>query len=66
MFLQAILIFTLVDFKTLTYGQYPQYVYPMEATIIGFVIASASVLMVPLVATYKISKLDGPISELKL
>nr|CAH0101802.1 unnamed protein product [Daphnia galeata] len=56
----AILIFTLVDFKTLTYGNYT---YPMEATILGFFIALSSVAMVPIVATYKIFQLDGPIAE---
>ncbi|EFX87893.1 hypothetical protein DAPPUDRAFT_42690 [Daphnia pulex] len=56
----AILIFTLVDFKTLTYGDYT---YPMEATILGFFIALSSVSMVPIVATYKILQLDGPIGE---
>ncbi|EFX62648.1 hypothetical protein DAPPUDRAFT_336654 [Daphnia pulex] len=59
-FTSAILIFTLVDFKTLTYGDYT---YPMEATILGFFIALSSVSMVPIVATYKILQLDGPIGE---
>jgi hypothetical protein len=57
------LIFTLVDFKTLTYGNYT---YPMEATILGFFIALSSVAMVPIVATYKIFQLDGPIAEVYL
>ena len=60
--MQAILIFTLVDFHTLTYGDY---VYPMEATILGFFIAAASVSMVPLVAVYKVMKLDGPVREVR-
>lgn len=57
------MIFTLVDFKTLTYGDYT---YPMEATILGFFIALSSVSMVPIVATYKILQLDGPIGEVNL
>lgn len=60
--IQAILIFTLVDFQTLTYGDY---VYPMEATILGFFIAAASVSMVPLVAVYKILKMDGSVREVR-
>ena len=57
------MIFTLVDFKTLTYGNYT---YPMEATILGFFIALSSISMVPIVATYKIFQLDGPIGEVNL
>jgi hypothetical protein len=54
------LVFTLVDFRTLTYGNYT---YPLEATILGFFIASTSVAMVPIVAIYKVTQLDGPIKE---
>ena len=54
------MVFTLVDFRTLTYSDYT---YPVEATILGFIIASTSVAMVPIVALYKIIKLDGPIKE---
>lgn len=56
----AILVFTLVDFRTLTYGDYT---YPLEATIVGFLIALSSVAMVPIVAVYKVFQLDGPILE---
>jgi hypothetical protein len=38
----------------------------MEATILGFFIALSSVSMVPIVATYKILQLDGPIGEVNL
>jgi hypothetical protein len=38
----------------------------MEATILGFFIALSSVAMVPIVATYKIFQLDGPIAEVYL
>ena len=53
-------MFTLVDFRTLTYGDYT---YPVEATVLGFFIAAASVSMVPLVAIYKVLKMDGPLRE---
>ncbi|KZS12395.1 putative Transporter [Daphnia magna] len=43
----TILMFTLVDFRTLTYGDYT---YPLEATIVGFLIALSSVAMVPIMA----------------
>ncbi|XP_045031855.1 sodium-dependent noradrenaline transporter [Daphnia magna] len=56
----AILVFTLVDFRTLTYGDYT---YPLEATIVGFLIALSSVAMVPIMAIYKVFQLDGPILE---
>lgn len=57
------MVFTLVDFRTLTYGNYT---YPLEATILGFFIASTSVAMVPIVAIYKVTQLDGPIKEVLL
>ena len=53
-------MFCFVDFKPQKYGDY---VYPVEATAVGFVIASASVAMVPIVAFYKVSQLKGPIRE---
>lgn len=50
----------MVDFSTLTYGDY---IYPMEATVIGMFIALSSISMVPIVAVYKVCHLTGPIKE---
>lgn len=57
---QGILVFCFVDFKPQRYGDY---VYPVEATTVGFLIAAASIAMVPIVAVYKILQLKGPIRE---
>ena len=50
----------MIDFSVLTYGDY---IYPMEATILGSIIALSSIAMVPIVGIYKICQLSGSIEE---
>lgn len=37
--------------------------YPIEATVIGFILASLSIGMIPLVALYKLRTVSGPIKQ---
>lgn len=53
----------MVDFSTLSYGDY---IYPVEATVLGLFIALSSISMVPIVAIYKVCQLTGPIKEVSL
>jgi len=52
----AILIFTCMSIKPLTYGDY---VYPASSTVTGFFITSASVVMVPVIMCVKIYWAEG-------
>lgn len=54
--LQFILIFTVIQYKPITYNDY---VYPGWSLAIGFAMALSSVVCIPIYALYKISKSPG-------
>lgn len=53
---QFILIFTVIQYKPITYNDY---VYPGWSLAIGFCMAMSSVICIPIYALYKISKSPG-------
>lgn len=55
-FLQFILIFTVIQYKPITYNDY---VYPGWSLAIGFAMALSSVVCIPVYALYKISRSPG-------
>lgn len=54
--LQFILIFTVIQYKPISYGNY---LYPQWSLAIGFLMAMSSVICIPVYALYKIAKSDG-------
>lgn len=56
LYLQFILIFTVIQYKPITYNDY---VYPGWSLAIGFLMAMSSVTCIPIYALYKISKSEG-------
>ena len=48
------MIFSWIDLRPMKYGDY---VYPVEANVIGFLISFSSVSMLPIVAIYKVARL---------
>lgn len=56
MCVQFILIFTVIQYKPITYNDY---VYPDWSLIIGFCMALSSVICIPGYALYKITVSDG-------
>lgn len=54
--LQFILIFTVIQYKPITYNNY---VYPGWSLAIGFFMALSSVVCIPIYALYKISRSPG-------
>lgn len=49
-----------VDIPVLQYGKY---VYPVEATAVGFLLASLSISMIPLIGVYKLTTVKGHLIE---
>ena len=60
---QAILLFTFLDFKRSSYGDYK---YPLYADVIGWIIALAEIGCIPAVALYKIFKADSNLSIIQV
>ncbi|XP_041349203.1 sodium-dependent dopamine transporter-like [Gigantopelta aegis] len=59
-FLVFIMIFGLVNYKPL---RYDEYVYPWSASLIGWGIASSSILCIPLYAIYQIIRAKGSLTD---
>lgn len=57
--LLAILLFTFLDIKRLSYGDYN---YPLYADVLGWIIALTEIGCIPAVAIYKIIKADSKLS----
>lgn len=55
-FVQFILIFTVIQYKPITYNDY---VYPDWSLVIGFLMALSSVICIPAYALFKIAVSDG-------
>lgn len=53
---QFILIFTVIQYRPITYGDY---VYPQWSLAIGFLMALSSVVCIPIYALYKIAMSEG-------
>ncbi len=60
--LQFILIFSFIDIKPPSYGDY---VYPWWASVIGWLLSLVSVTAIPFVAFMKISQAKGPIIHVR-
>lgn len=56
LYLQFILIFTVIQYKPITYNDY---VYPGWSLAIGFLMAMSSIICIPIYALYKIAKSEG-------
>lgn len=54
--LQFILIFTVIQYKPITYNDY---VYPSWSLVIGFAMALSSVICIPIYALFKIAISEG-------
>lgn len=50
LFLMVIIVYGLISYEPLTYGDYE---YPMWANVLGLLIASSSVMCIPVVAVYQ-------------
>lgn len=57
---QAILVFSLLDFRFLSYDRY---IFPMWANVVGIFISLASASMIPIVAFYKLRRESGSVLE---
>ncbi|KAG8230248.1 hypothetical protein J437_LFUL009786 [Ladona fulva] len=60
LFLMFIIVYGLIGYEPLTYGDY---VYPVWANVLGWLIAGSSVMMIPGVAIYKIIVTPGTLSQ---
>jgi len=62
LFISVIIIYGLVNYQPLTYGDYK---YPNWANILGFCIATSSIICIPAMAIYQIIITPGTFKEVR-
>jgi solute carrier family 6 dopamine transporter-like protein 3 len=55
-------VYGLIGYEPLTYGQY---VYPVWANVLGWVIAGSSIAMIPGMAIYKLATTPGTVMQVR-